>query len=84
MKNNRAVNYSGVNNITNNEILNMFEIYPLMNSITSTSLKKPLAFDLREVSGYDKDRSFNYEEDINSYAFVSDGNVLKLKQAYQK
>ncbi|UKI50638.1 MAG: hypothetical protein L6U99_04510 [Clostridium sp.] len=39
-ENNRAVNYSGVNNITNNEILNMFEIYPLMNSITSTSLKK--------------------------------------------
>ena len=78
-ENNRAVNYSGVNNITNNEILNMFEIYPLMNSITSTSLKKPLAFDLREVSGYDKDRSFNYEEDINSYAFVSDGNVLKYE-----
>ena len=78
-ENNRAVNYSGVNNITNNDILKMFEIYPLMNSITSTSLTKPLAFDLREVSGYDKDRSFNYEEDINSYAFVSDGNVLKYQ-----
>ena len=78
-ENNRAVNYSGVNSITNNEILNMFEIYPLMNSITSTSSTKPLAFDLREVSGYDKDRSFNYEEDINSYAFVSDGNVLKYE-----
>ncbi|UKI50637.1 MAG: hypothetical protein L6U99_04505 [Clostridium sp.] len=38
-----------------------------------------MPFDLREVSGYDKDRSFNYEEDINSYAFVSDGNVLKYK-----
>ncbi len=53
-----------------------FEIFPLQNSVTSLTGKKPSRFSLRNVSNYDKDRTFNFNNISKRYAFVADGNEL--------
>ena len=61
----------------NSNIQNKFEIAPLHNSVLTLSDKKPVAFDLREVSSADKDRTFNFNKKIKRYAYVADGSMLK-------
>ncbi len=53
-----------------------FEIFPLQNSVTSLTGKKPSRFSLRNISNYDKDRTFNFNNKSKRYAFVADGNEL--------
>ena len=53
-----------------------FEIFPLQNSVTSLSGQKPSRFSLRNISSYDKDRTFNFNNTNKRYAFVADGNEL--------
>lgn len=53
-----------------------FEIFPLQNSVTSLTGKKPSRFSLRNISNYDKDRTFNFNNISKRYAFVADGNEL--------
>ena len=62
-------------NITQNNLKD-FEVFPLQNSVTSLTGQKPSRFSLRNVSNYDKDRTFNFNNIIKRYAFVADGNEL--------
>lgn len=61
----------------NQSILNLFEIYPLQNNVISLTGKKPIKFDIRQVTPYDKDRTFNFNKMIKRYAYVADGTLLK-------
>lgn len=61
---------------TDSTIQNMFEIYPLQNSVTSLSGKKPIAFSKRILSEADKDSTFNFNKDVRRYAYVADGEEL--------
>ncbi len=60
-------------------MLNQFDIYPLQNDVMSLKGKKPKGFDLRCVSKTDKDRTFNYNNQIKRYAYVADGNRLEYE-----
>lgn len=62
---------------TDQEILSSFEIYPLQNHVKSIHGIEPIAFNLRSVTAFDKDRTFNYNSIIKRYAYVADGAVLK-------
>ncbi len=53
-----------------------FDVYPLNNSVTSLSGKKPYKFDIRNVSSYDRDRTFNFSPAIKRYTYVADGSML--------
>ncbi len=53
-----------------------FEIFPLQNSVISLNGQKPSRFSTRNVSNYDKDRTFNFNNISKRYAFVADGNEL--------
>ena len=56
---------------------NQFEIYPLHNHVKSLKGVSPIAFDLRSVTSLDKDRTFNYNNQIGRYAYVADGGKLE-------
>ena len=60
----------------NQQNLRDFEIFPLQNSVTSLTGQKPSRFSLRNISDYDKDRTFNFNNISKRYAFVADGNEL--------
>ncbi len=53
-----------------------FNIVPLQNSVVSLKNKKPIRFDIRQVSNIDKDRTFNFNKKIKRYAYVADGTDL--------
>lgn len=57
-------------------ILNMFDIYPLQNNVVSLNGNRPLKFDIRKLSSLDKDRTFNFNNKIKRYAYVADGEDL--------
>ena len=72
-----AVDFGQTNLYTINQtIQNLFEIYPLQNSVLSLNNKKPVKFELRSVSNMDKDRTFNFNSKIRRYAYVADGAKL--------
>ncbi len=56
---------------------NQFEIYPLHNHVKSLKGLSPISFDLRSVTSLDKDRTFNYNNQIGRYAYVADGGKLE-------
>lgn len=60
----------------NQDVLNMFEIYPLQNSVTSLNGKKPVRYDIRKLSRLDKDRTFNFNAVSKKYSYVADGEEL--------
>ncbi|MDE7263707.1 MAG: hypothetical protein K2N64_03510, partial [Anaeroplasmataceae bacterium] len=66
-------NYSAttLSNLTE-EMTKAFEIYPLQNSVKSLSGKSPIAFDVRNVSTTDWDRSFDYNFKLHHFAYVAD------------
>ena len=55
---------------------NLFEIYPLNNSVVSINGKRPVAFNQRTGVSTDKDKSFNFNAVTKRYAYVADGAVL--------
>ena len=69
-----------------------FKVFPLENNVFSLDYDpaepsvedQPFMFDLRKVSKIDKDRTFNYNNAIKRYAFVSDGNRLSYKTTFQE
>lgn len=73
----RTVDFSQTTyfNITQKNLKD-FEIFPLQNSVTSLTGQKPSRFSLRNISNYDKDRTFNFNNTSKRYAFVADGNEL--------
>ena len=73
----KTVDFSQTNLFTiNQNILNMFEIYPLQNNVVSLNDKRPIKFNMRKLSNLDKDRTFNFNKDIKRYAYVADGEDL--------
>lgn len=73
----KTVDFSQTNLFTlNQSLLDLFEIYPLQNNVTSLKGKKPVKFEIRNLSDLDKDRTFNFNQKIKKYAFVADGNEL--------
>ena len=73
----RAVDFSQTNLFTiDQNILNMFDIYPLQNNVASLNGKRPIKFNLRKLSSLDKDRTFNFNKAIKRYAYVADGEEL--------
>ena len=73
----KTVDFSQTSLFTiNQSILNMFEIYPLQNNVISLNGKKPIKFNIRNCSNLDKDRTFNFNNDIKRYAYVADGEDL--------
>ena len=73
----QTVDFSQTNLFTiNQNIQNLFEIYPLQNSVTSLKGKAPIKFDIRNLSKVDKDRTFNFNNLIKRYAYVADGEKL--------
>lgn len=73
----QTVDFSQTNLFSiNQNIQNLFEIYPLQNSVTSLKGKAPIKFDLRNLSKVDKDRTFNFNNLIKRYAYVADGEKL--------
>ena len=72
-----TVDFSQTNLYTINEnIQNLFDIYPLHNSVTSLKGNKPIKFDIRKVSTNDKDRTFNFNSKNKRYCYVADGSML--------
>ncbi len=61
------------------DLQDRWDILPLHSSVTSLKGTKPVAFDLRNVSETDKDRTFNFNQKINRYAYVADGSVLQYR-----
>ena len=55
---------------------NLFDIYPLHNSVVSLNGKRPVAFSIRNKSQMDKDRSFAFNSQTFRYAYVADGSLL--------
>lgn len=53
-----------------------FDVFPLNNSVISLTGKKPIKFDIRNISSYDRDRTFNFSPAIKRYTYVADGNML--------
>ena len=77
-KKNSLVDFSETNLLSiNQNILNKFEIYPLKNSLNSLNGKRPIAFDSRNLTNYDRDKTFNFNNLIKEYAYVADGEDLK-------
>lgn len=73
----RAVDFSQTNLFSiNQNLLNFFDIYPLQNNVQSLTRKKPIKFNIRNLSSYDKDRTFNFNASIKRYAYVADGEDL--------
>lgn len=73
----KTVDFSQTNLFTiNQNILNMFDIYPLQNNVVSLNDKRPIKFNMRKLSNLDKDRTFNFNKDIKRYAYVADGEDL--------
>ena len=73
----RTVDFSQTNLFTiNQNILDMFEIYPLQNSVISLNGNRPIKFNIRKLSNMDKDRTFNFNNIIKRYAYVADGEDL--------
>ena len=73
----RTVDFSQTNLFTINQAHQMlFDIFPLQNSVTSLKGTKPNKFDIRDLSQYDKDRTFNFNNLIKRYAYVADGEML--------
>ena len=60
----------------NQEIHNLFEIYPLQNNVVSLNGKRPIKFNIRNVSALDKDRTFNFNSINKRYSYVADGEEL--------
>ena len=54
----------------------MFEIYPLQNNVVSLNGKRPIKFNIRNVSALDKDRTFNFNSINKRYSYVADGEEL--------
>lgn len=54
----------------------MFEVYPLHNSVMSTTGKSPTRFTQRYGVLVDKDKSFNFNNLAKRYAYVADGAEL--------
>ena len=72
-----AVDFSQTNVFTTDQsILDSFEIYPLQNNVVSLKGKRPTKFNVRNLSSYDKDRTFNFNASSKRYAFVADGEDL--------
>ena len=79
----KTVDFSQTNLFTTNQsILNNFEIYPLQNHVVSLNGKKPIRFSVRNVSSFDKDRTFNFNKSIKRYAYVADGEELVYDDLY--
>ena len=77
-KKNSLVDFSETNLLSiNQNILNKFEIYPLKNSLNSLNGNRPIAFDSRNLTNYDRDKTFNFNNLIREYAYVADGEDLK-------
>ena len=73
----KTVDFSQTNLFTiNQNILNLFDVYPLQNNVVSLSGKKPIKFDIRKLSRLDKDRTFNFNNKTKRYAYVADGEDL--------
>lgn len=72
-----AVDFSQTTILTSNQdVLKMFDIYPLQNSVTSLKGNKPIKFNLRNLSDFDKDRTFNFNNKSKGYSYVADGEEL--------
>lgn len=73
----KTVDFSQTNLFSiNQEIHNLFEIYPLQNDIVSLNGKRPIKFNIRNVSALDKDRTFNFNSINKRYSYVADGEEL--------
>lgn len=73
----KTVDFSQTNLFTiNQNILNLFEIYPLQNNVVSLNGKRPIKFNIRKLSSMDKDRTFNFNTITKRYAYVADGEDL--------
>ncbi len=55
----------------------IFDIFPLNNSLLSLSGTRPTAFNMRNLSVLDKDRTYNFNKAIRRYAYVADGGRLE-------
>jgi len=75
-----SVDFSiGRTHVYDENIINNFDIYHLNNSVVSIKGKKPYEFNVRKISEYDKDRTFNFNKEIGDYAYIADGSSLKYK-----
>lgn len=73
----KIVDFSQTNLFSiNQEIHNLFEIYPLQNNVVSLNGKRPIKFNIRNVSALDKDRTFNFNSINKRYSYVADGEEL--------
>ena len=73
----KTVDFSQTNLFSiNQEIHNLFEIYPLQNDVVSLNGKRPIKFNIRNVSALDKDRTFNFNSINKRYSYVADGEEL--------
>ena len=73
----KTVDFSQTNLFSiNQEIHNLFEIYPLQNNVVSLNGKRPIKFNIRNVSVLDKDRTFNFNSINKRYSYVADGEEL--------
>lgn len=73
----KTVDFSQTNLFSiNQEIHNLFEIYPLQNNVVSLNGKRPIKFNIRNVSALDKDRTFNFNSINKRYSYVADGEEL--------
>lgn len=73
----KTVDFSQTNLFTiNQNILNMFDIYPLQNNVVSLTGKRPIKFNIRKLSSLDKDRTFNFNSVNKKYCYVADGQEL--------
>ena len=54
----------------------LFEIVPLQNSVVSLKGTRPTKYIIRNISKYDKDRTFNFNKLNKKYSYVADGCVL--------
>ena len=73
----KTVDFSQTNLFSiNQEIHNLFEIYPLQNNVVSLNGKRPIKFNIRNVSALDKDRTINFNSINKRYSYVADGEEL--------
>lgn len=73
----KTVDFSQTNLFSiNQEIHNLFEIYPLQNNVVSLNGKRPIKFNIRNVSALDKDRTFNFSSINKRYSYVANGEEL--------
>ena len=59
---------------------NQFDIFPLNNTLESIKGLKPTLFSLKGINN-DKDRIFDYNNDIKRYVYSAWGNILEYKLA---